>query len=105
MGPAPVVRDPSEVREGEQDSPELKKCLLSTIAGWKTTLEKKFLDSDKVIDEKCGKSAEIEFQNKEAVTANSNATAEAQVQWTRSNKTQRDTRKQMMAQLLAPSAS
>jgi len=120
--PAPVVRDPSEVREVEKDSQELKKSLLSTIAGWKTTLEKKFLDSDKVIDEKCGKSAvveatkpqtfvgkeecaEIEFQNKEAVTANSNATAEAQVQWTRSNKTQRDTRKQMMAQLLAPSAS
>jgi len=107
-----------EEREVEQDSPELKKCLLTTLKEWKDTLEKKFSDSDAVIDQKCGKSAVVETSTSgatvgkeecselrfgEAAAPANESQNGGSVQWTRSTKAQRDTRKSMMAKLLTPS--
>jgi len=105
-------------RELAQDSPELKKCLLTTIKEWKDTLENKFTDSDKVIDKKCGKSAvvgsetaanseecpELRFGSLGAGQANvsANSTGSEPVKWVRSTRAERETRKSMMAKMLAP---
>jgi len=119
--PAPAAPTAMEM---QKDSAEVKMCLLSRIAQWRDTLEAKFKDSDKVIAEKSGKTAvmettapqtyigkdectDIEFGNKDedasATTNGTSADAEP-VQWTRSTQSQRQTRKSMMAQLLAPAS-
>lgn len=107
--------------EVKQDSPELKQCLLSTVNQWKDTLEKKFSDVDQAIDHRCGKLAAVEitrsrmsigqmnvpelrFGDSKGSFALTNESHNAEpVQWTRSTKAQRETRKTMMAKLLTPS--
>jgi len=78
----------TQTRTLESDSPELRKCLFTTVKNWRKRLEDKFsgTDVDKVIEKRSGKSAvvesaapqaslvergcpEIEFQDKEAAAA------------------------------------
>jgi len=98
-----------------QLSPEMKQFFLRKMQSWKKTLENKFQDSDKVIKEKCGKSAyvidkapetcrrneecpELQFDTKSSVKANE----QMPIQWTKSSGAERQTRKYLMAKMLSP---
>jgi len=107
------------------DTPQLSKCLVTTMKQWRKRLDDKFLgrEVDKMIETRSGKSAvveastpqasvtgsecpEIEFENKESSTAAAAATsngvkpAAAPPPIQRATSTQRATRKEMMARLL-----
>jgi len=122
---ANVNRDKPAPKESKEhvvveDSPELKKDLLSTMKSWKTALETKFGDSDKVIGQKCGKTAVVETKPPETFAGNEEcpdmqfekagksveklaAEAEAEpAEYRRSSRSTRETRKEMMAKLLSP---
>jgi len=106
----------------ESDSPELQQCLLSTMSGWKKTLEEKFSDSDDAVAKHCGKSAHVEaaspkaaatktecqeigFEDEAGAAPSSSkrsiALPAAASQGTRCTAAQRATRKELMAQLLS----